>query len=198
MEYKQAYLVLCLFCVVQITFQQKKHRQTSKAVDVVSMKMHEELKKEVQDLWQEINHLKEQQSLQTICLKGMKSFNKCYLSSSEPKNYHEANDVCIAQGGTLGTPDSRDENDFLQDYVRKSLGAGSEIWIGINDMANEGAWVDITGQRISFKHWETEITIQPDGGKQENCATLSAGVNGKWFDKNCKELLPFVCQFAIV
>ncbi|XP_072268366.1 tetranectin isoform X2 [Pyxicephalus adspersus] len=197
MEYKRACLVLCLFCFVQVTFQQKKQRQTSKQ-DVVTLKMYEELKKEVQELKHDVNHLKEQQSLQTICLKGTKAINKCFLSISEPKNYHQASDDCIAQGGTLSTPDTRDENDFINDYVRKSLGVSSEIWIGINDMANEGSWVDMTGSQIFFKHWATGATFEPNGGKQENCASLSAAVDGKWFDKSCKEELPFVCQFAIV
>ncbi|KAM5157095.1 tetranectin isoform 2-T2 [Mantella aurantiaca] len=197
MEYKQACLVLCLFCFVQVTFQQKKQRHANKQ-DVVSLKMYEELKKEVQDLRQEVNHLKEQQSLQTICLKGTKTLNKCFLAIFEPKTYHQASDDCIAQGGILSTPDTRDENNFLNDYVRKTLGLSSEIWIGINDMANEGSWVDMTGSRISFKHWQTGTTFEPDGGKQENCASLSEAADGKWFDKNCKEELPFVCQFAIV
>lgn len=65
-------------------------------------------------------------------------------------------------------------------------------------MANEGSWVDMTGSRISFKHWETGTTFEPNGGKHENCALLSAAADGKWFDKNCKEELPFVCQFSIV
>ncbi|XP_063780950.1 tetranectin isoform X1 [Pseudophryne corroboree] len=197
MEFRRACLLLWVLCCAQVTYQQKKQRQTSKA-DVVTMKMYEELKKEIQNIVNEITHLKEQQSLQTICLKGTKALNKCFLSFSEPKNYHQASDVCIAQGGILSTADNGDENDLLYEYVRRSLGSGSEIWIGINDMANEGAWVDMTGSRISFKHWETEITTQPDGGKQENCASLSAVAIGKWFDKNCKDELPFVCQFAIV
>ncbi|KAM9308875.1 tetranectin [Gastrophryne carolinensis] len=197
MGYKRACLVLCLFCFVQVTFQQKKQKQPAKnkQEDVVTLKMFDDLKKELQDVWNEVNHLKEQQSLQTICLKGTKSLKRCYLSFSEPKTYHQASDVCIAQGGTLCSIDSKDENDFLYDYVRKDLGAGTEAWIGINDMAIEGVWVDMMGDPLSLKLWEFN---QPDGGKQENCAALSAAATGKWMDKNCKEELPFVCQFSIV
>ncbi|KAG9476005.1 tetranectin [Eleutherodactylus coqui] len=196
MELRRACLVLCLFCCAPITYQQKKLKQTSR--DVVSMKMYEDLKKELQDLRQDVSHLKEQAALQSLCLKGGKALNKCFLHFPEAKTYHGASDVCIAQGGTLSAPENGDDNDALYDYVRKTLGADAEVWLGIHDMANEGSWVDMTGSRISFKHWETEITNQPDGGKQENCATLSAVAIGKWFDKNCKETLPFVCQFAIV
>ncbi|XP_053323000.1 tetranectin [Spea bombifrons] len=198
MEYRGVCLVLCLFCFAQVTFQQngKKQRQSNK--DVVSMKMYEDLKKEVQNIWQEVNHLKEQQSLTTLCMKGMKIHNKCFLSFTEAKAYHQASDVCIAQGGTLSAPENGDENDSLYDYVRKSIHSNAEIWIGINDLTTEGMWVDMTGTKVPFKNWETEITKQPDGGKQENCASLSAMAIGKWSDKNCKTELPFVCQFAIV
>ncbi|CAN2389647.1 kringle domain binding [Pristimantis euphronides] len=196
MELRRACLLLCLFCFAQITSQQKKQRQNGK--DMVSMKMYEDVKKDLQELRQDVNNLKEQQALQAICLKGGKIQNKCILHFPEAKTYHEATDTCISHGGILSAPESGDENDAVYDYVRKSLGSGAEVWIGINDMAIEGRWVDISGSRISFKHWETEITTQPDGGKQENCASLSAVAIGKWFDKNCKETLPFVCQFAIV
>ncbi|XP_040288106.1 tetranectin isoform X2 [Bufo bufo] len=196
MELRRACLVLCLFCFAQVTYQQKKQRQANK--DVVTMKMYEDLKKALQDLQQDVTHLKEQQALQTICLKGGKALNKCLLHFPEAKTYHEASDICISQGGTLSAPENGDENDALYEYVHKTLGSSSEVWIGINDMANEGTWVDMTGNRISFKHWETEITTQPDGGKQENCASLSAVAVGKWFDKKCRDTLPFVCQFMIV
>ncbi|XP_044150330.1 tetranectin isoform X2 [Bufo gargarizans] len=196
MELRRACLVLCLFCFAQVTCQQKKQRQANK--DVVTMKMYDDLKKALQDLQQDVTHLKEQQALQTICLKGGKALNKCFLHFPEAKTYHEASDTCISQGGTLSAPENGDENDALYEYVHKTLGSSSEVWIGINDMANEGTWVDMTGNRISFKHWETEITTQPDGGKQENCASLSAVAVGKWFDKKCRDTLPFVCQFMIV
>uniref|UniRef100_A0A8C5M5H0 C-type lectin domain family 3 member B n=1 Tax=Leptobrachium leishanense TaxID=445787 RepID=A0A8C5M5H0_9ANUR len=200
MAYRGVCLVLCLICFAQVTRQQngKKQRQTSKVTEVVSMKMFEDLKKEIQNIWEELNHMKEQQSLQSLCLKGMKIHNKCFLSFSESKTYHQASDACISQGGTLSTPSSGDENDSLYDYVHKSIGQDSEIWIGINDMTTEGIWVDMTGSSISFKNWETAITKQPDGGKHENCASLSAVAIGKWSDKNCKTELPFVCQFSIV
>ncbi|MEE6465810.1 hypothetical protein FKM82_006709 [Ascaphus truei] len=198
MEYKGACLVLCLLCLPYVTVQQGIKKQRSTTKDVVSMKMYEDLKEKVDNILQEMNHLKEQQSLQTICLKGTKVNRKCFLAFSEPKAYHQASDMCIAQGGTLSTPDNGDENDSLYDYARKNIGSDSEVWIGINDMATEGTWVDMSGGRITFKHWETEITTQPDGGKRENCASLSAVAIGKWFDKSCKAELPFVCQFLIV
>lgn len=133
-----------------------------------------------------------------VCLKGTKVHRKCFLAFTQPKTFHEASEDCISRGGTLGTPQSGSENDALHDYLRQSAGAEAETWLGLNDMAAEGAWVDMTGGHIAYKNWETEITAQPDGGKAENCAALAGAANGKWFDKRCRDRLPYICQFAIV
>ncbi|KFU86990.1 Tetranectin, partial [Chaetura pelagica] len=152
--------------------------------DGVSLKMIEDLKAMIDNISQEVALLKEKQALQTVCLKGTKIHLKCFLAFPEAKPYHEASESCISQGGTLSTPQSGEENDAL--------------WLGLNDMAAEGKWVDMTGGPARYKNWETEITTQPDGGKLENCAALSGAAVGKWFDKRCREQLPYICQFMIV
>ena len=108
-----------------------------------------------------------------VCLKGTKVHMKCFLAFVQAKTFHEASEDCISRGGTLGTPQTGSENDALYEYLRQSVGSEAEVWLGFNDMASEGAWVDMTGGNIAYKNWETEITAQPDGGKVENCATLS-------------------------
>ncbi|XP_053116306.1 tetranectin isoform X2 [Hemicordylus capensis] len=160
--------------------------------------MIEDLKMQLENISQEVALLKEKQALQTVCLKGTKVNLKCFLAFSNAKTYHEASEDCISQGGTLATPQTGDENDALYDYMRKSIGPEMEIWLGINDLASEGRWVDMTSRSITYKNWETEITTQPDGGKLENCAALSGVAVGKWFDKRCRDQLPYVCQFMIV
>ncbi|XP_074842193.1 tetranectin [Carettochelys insculpta] len=201
MEFRGACLLLCFFCLVQVTVQQTstvRQKPPSAKKDGVSLKMIEDLKVLIDNLSQEVALLKEKQALQTVCLKGTKIHLKCFLASSDTKTYHEASEDCISQGGTLSTPQNGDENDALYEYMRKSIGSEVEIWLGINDLAAEGKWVDMTGSSIRYRNWETEITTQPDGGKVENCAALSGVAIGKWFDKKCKNQLPYVCQFMIV
>ncbi|XP_067417707.1 tetranectin [Emydura macquarii macquarii] len=201
MELRGACLLLCLFCLGQVTAQETsrhKPKPTSSKKDVVSLKMIEDLKAMIETLSQEVALLKEKQALQTVCLKGTKIHLKCFLAFSGTKTYHEASEDCISQGGTLSTPNNGDENDALYEYMRNSIGSEAEVWLGLNDLAAEGKWVDMTGSSIRYKNWETEITTQPDGGKQENCAALSGAAIGKWFDKRCKDQLPYVCQFMIV
>ncbi|XP_029773723.1 tetranectin [Suricata suricatta] len=177
MELWGAYLLFCLFSLLtQVTTQTpapKVKKAANAKKDVVSTKMIEELKSQLDGLAQEVALLKEQQALQTVCLKGTKVHMKCFLAFTQAKTFHEASEDCISRGGTLGTPQTGSENDALYEYLRQSVGAEAEIWLGLNDMAAEGAWVDMTGGRIAYKNWETEITAQPDGGKTENCAALS-------------------------
>lgn len=158
--------------------------------------MLEEFRSRLDGLAEEVALLKEQQALQAVCLKGTKVHRKCFLAFAQPKTFHEASEDCISRGGTLSAPHSGSENDALQEYVRQGVGAEAEVWLGLNDLASEGAWVDMTGASLAFKNWETEITAQPDGGKVENCAVLATVSSGRWFDRRCRDKLPYVCQFA--
>lgn len=136
----------------------------------------------------------------SVCLKGTKINGKCYLVDPLRKSYHTASEDCNAIGGVLSTPTSSDENDQLRDYIRQSIGPDEQVWLGINDMLTEGTWMDQTGNSIMYKNWETSNarSTQPDGGRSQNCAVLSGASHGKWFDENCREKKPSVCQFNIV
>ncbi|RVE62360.1 hypothetical protein OJAV_G00156410 [Oryzias javanicus] len=135
----------------------------------------EELQKQINDIVLELNLLKEQQALQTVCLRGTKVL-----------------------GGSLSTPLTWEENEQLHNYVRQSIGPEEHIWLGINDMVTDGQWVDQSGSNVHFKNWETEITLQPDGGHTQNCAVLSSTAKGKWFDESCRAEKASVCEFNIV
>ncbi|XP_006868847.1 PREDICTED: tetranectin [Chrysochloris asiatica] len=202
MELSGAYLLLCLLSLLPQVMADPPNLKAKKAAnvkkDVVSPKMFEELKSQLDSLAQEVTLLKEQQALQTVCLKGTKVHMKCFLAFPQAKTFHEASEDCISRGGTLGTPQTGSENDALYEYLHQSVGAEAEIWLGLNDMATDGVWVDMTGGSIAYKNWETEITGQPDGGKTENCASLSGTAAGKWFDRRCRDKLPYICQFGIV
>lgn len=136
----------------------------------------------------------------SVCLKGVKIHGKCLLADPVRKSYHTASEDCNALGGVLSTPTSSEENNQIIDYIRQSIGPDEQVWLGINDMMTEGAWMDQTGSSITFKNWDTSNSRspQPDGRQSENCAVLSLASRGKWFDENCREDKSSVCQFNIV
>ncbi|XP_067857931.1 tetranectin-like [Heptranchias perlo] len=201
MELRGICFVLSVLCLLQMTHQQvdkpkaKKNAPPKKVV--VTASMIEDIKKQIDHILEEVNLLKEKQALQSVCLRGMKVRSKCFLSMSGEKKFHEAADDCIMHGGILGTASNDEENDALYDYARTAVGHDRDIWIGVSDIVAEGSWVDVTGAAVNYTNWETEITLQPDGGTKENCVVLSGPANGKWFDQPCRFKKNYFCEFII-
>ncbi|XP_068180234.1 tetranectin [Antennarius striatus] len=191
-------LMFCFLLLAHFTSQQKSSKKRNSKKDSENSAAIEELKKQVNDIIQEMNLLKEQQALQTVCLRGIKVLGKCFLADPVKKTFHTAGEDCSAKGGSLVTPLSGYENDELYSYVRQSIGPEEYIWLGINDIVTDGLWVDQTGASLRFKNWETEVTLQPDGGRRQNCGVLSTTANGKWFDESCRAEKASVCEFNIV
>ena len=63
-----------------------------------------------------------------------------YKIYHEPKSYLEAQDQCNSDGANLAIPRSKVENDFIAGLIPDKI-----IWIGINDIANEGNFVTDDG-----------------------------------------------------
>uniref|UniRef100_UPI0037E70ACA tetranectin n=1 Tax=Semicossyphus pulcher TaxID=241346 RepID=UPI0037E70ACA len=199
METRGLLFMLCLLLLAHRTFQQtpSSKRRNGKKDSANSIAI-EELKKQINDIVAELNVLKEQQALQAVCLRGTKVPGKCFLADPVKKDFHAASNDCSAKGGSLATPVNGDENDQLYSYVRQSIGPEEHVWLGVNDLVTDGQWVDQSGSSVRFKNWETEITLQPDGGRSQNCAILSTTANGKWFDESCRAEKASVCEFNIV
>lgn len=130
----------------------------------------------------------------TVCLRGTKIHKKCYLASEGAKHFHEANENCIAKGGTLAIPRDNDETNSLQDYGKKSLPGVADFWLGITDMVNEGKFVDVNGMALNYFNWDRS---QPNGGKRENCVLFSQSSQGKWRDEVCRTVKRYICEFLI-
>ncbi|KAF3707289.1 Tetranectin [Channa argus] len=199
MELKAVCVLLGVLLLVNCSFEQNPAKKKPVKKETTKDAAIEDLQKQINDIVEELNLLKEQQALHTVCLKGRKIHGKCFLADPVRKRYHTASEDCNALGGVLGTPASSSENDELRDYIRQSIGQDEQVWLGINDMMTEGKWMDQTGQSITYKNWDTSgLPHQPDGGQSQNCAVLSGASRGKWFDENCREEKPSVCQFNIV
>ncbi|XP_078114734.1 tetranectin-like protein [Sander vitreus] len=156
----------------------------------------DDVKSQLERLWQEVNSLKEMQALQTVCLRGIKAHRKCYLTIEEPKHYHEANEDCIAQGGTLATPRDMMENNGLRDYAKRSAPGSKDFWIGVADIVKEGQYVDVNSLPVSYFNWDRSKK-QPTGTKRESCVALSVVAQGKWYNEVCRSLKKYICEYII-
>uniref|UniRef100_A0A8C6SQV0 C-type lectin domain family 3 member A n=1 Tax=Neogobius melanostomus TaxID=47308 RepID=A0A8C6SQV0_9GOBI len=160
------------------------HPPTRKAVSTRQAVADDDVKSQLEKLWLEVNSLKQMQALQTVCLRGIKAYGKCYLTVKEPKHYHEANEDCIAHGGTLATPRDMMENDELSDYAKRSAPATRDFWIGVADIP------------ISYFNWD-RTKKQPTGTKRESCVALSVAAQGKWYDEVCRSVKKYICEYII-
>ncbi|CAG5856083.1 unnamed protein product, partial [Menidia menidia] len=156
----------------------------------------DDVRAQLERLWQEVNSLKEMQALQTVCLRGIKAHRKCYLTIEEPKHYHEANEDCIAQGGTLATPRDVMENNELRDYAKRSASGSRDFWIGVADIVKEGQYVDVNSLPVTYLNWDRSKK-QPTGTKRESCVALSVAAHGKWYDEVCRSLKKYICEYVI-
>ncbi|CAB1351306.1 unnamed protein product [Coregonus sp. 'balchen'] len=197
MEFRRTCLVFGILLLVNCSFQQAFPMKKTVKKDEGKDAAIEKLQKQINDIVQDLNIMKEQQALQSVCLKGVKVHGKCFLAEPLKKSYHTAFDDCIALGGVLSTPLSKDQNDQLSDYIHLSIGPDEQIWLGISDMVTEGNWMDQAGNSILYKNWDSE-SRSPKTDRSKNCAILSEATGGKWLDKNCREEKASVCEFNIV
>ncbi|XP_074895472.1 C-type lectin domain family 3 member A [Buteo buteo] len=186
------FLLISILLLDQTISQASKFRARKHSKRRVKEK--DDLKTQIDKLWREVNALKEMQALQTVCLRGTKAHKKCYLVSEGTKHFHEANEDCIAKGGTLAIPRNNDETNTLRDYGKKSMPRVSEFWLGVNDMINEGKFVDVNGMALQYFNWDR---AQPNGGKRENCVFFSQSSQGKWVDEVCRTAKRYICEFLI-
>ena len=84
-----------------------------------------------------------------------------YKIYHEPKSYLEAQDQCKSDGANLAIPRSKVENDFIAGLI-----PDKNIWIGINDIANEGNFVTDDGSG-----WFLTISYSLYFGNTQNLKT---------------------------
>ena len=113
-------------------------------------------------------------------------FYKIYNTNS---NYSDAKAQCESDGAFLAIPRSQGENDFFAGLIPEV------IWIGINDIEEEGNFVAVDGRDISWTNWGTAWNgvSEPNGGANENAVEL----NPLWNDTPESSLKKFVCSFNI-
>lgn len=105
--------------------------------------------------------------------------------------YAAADSQCKSDGSFLAIPRSQAENDFFA-----SLIPDEDIWIGINDIANEGSFVAVDGRQVSWTKWDED---EPNNlGANEDAVEIRQGNHYKsipksWNDLSGNESRKFVC-----
>lgn len=130
------------------------------------------------------------------CLKGRRIGYKCYLVYNSHEDHAGASRKCLERGGRLAMPRDRKEQEALADYVKAFFHPGNwPVWLGINDLQTEGAYLYDDGTQVSYFQWRKHfLSSQPDGGRRENCVAMSSD-DGDWWDHYCDRALNYLCEF---
>ncbi|MCD7811928.1 MAG: C-type lectin domain-containing protein, partial [Ruminococcus sp.] len=111
--------------------------------------------------------------------------------------YEEAAAYCESLGGHLAIIGSKEENDYLYDYVT-SLGY-ENAYFGYTDKDNEGEWLCIDGSNADYTNWHSD---EPNGKNIENYAEFYYKfTDGTWNDgdfgdgETVNDCKAFICEW---
>ena len=104
-----------------------------------------------------------------------------------PEEWGAARNKCESDNAVLVTIDNAEENDFVSGLSDKKL------WIGLNDIAQEGHYVWASNLNSTYSRWE-DAGNQPDNfNNNEHCIHIYETVD-VWNDLPCNSLLSYVCE----
>ena len=103
-------------------------------------------------------------------------------------SYAAADSQCKSDGSFLAIPRSEAENDFIA-----SLIPNEHIWIGINDIEQEGRYVTVDGSAITYTNWHI---YEPNNYHDEDGIHIWMG-NKRWNDFYVTYLMKFVCSKSV-
>ena len=114
------------------------------------------------------------------------------------KDYSGAKGQCEYDGTFLAIPRSQAENDFLMSHTVWELsGYGhhrESIWIGINDMEEEGSFVAVDGGEISWTNWGTD---EPNSDWYLNNGVEISLSDRRWHTSDTRSPHKFVCLINV-
>ena len=122
------------------------------------------------------------------------SFYKIYNTKL---NYGDARAQCESDGSFLAIPRSEAENDFLLGLLNICMPMSADnpsIWIGINDIEQEGLFLAVDGREISWTNWRSG---EPNGGLNENAVEIRYIGLKHWNDASVTKLQKFICAINI-
>ena len=119
--------------------------------------------------------------------------SRFYKVYNERMTYNAAKTKCESDGAFLAIPRAEAENDYIADLI-----PNENIWIGINDIDQEGVFVAVDGSDITFTNWDSGEPNSFEGN--EDAVIIRVGHSKRqkaWndFDENNQER--FVCSFRI-
>ena len=112
-----------------------------------------------------------------------------YYTADRHSSWAEAQAAAVTLGGHLAVINDEDENLWLADAL-----AGRRAWIGLTDVAAEGAFTWSNGEPVTFTNWAAG---EPNNEDHEDYAEINRFGLGQWNDMPARaNYLPGVVEFG--
>ncbi|GLH11176.1 Hemolymph lipopolysaccharide-binding protein [Gryllus bimaculatus] len=108
------------------------------------------------------------------------------------RSWAKAAATCAREGAALATPETAREAGLLAGMMTRPQLRESGVFIGINDLAEEGDWRNYDGTQLRDSGYNSWAPGEPSGGRAENCGALLA--DGHLADVPCSEPRAFYCR----
>lgn len=116
-----------------------------------------------------------------------------YFLIETPTTWQNAERFCEQMGGHLAVISSP----LVEAQIRNllELSSGSGYWLGATDEEEEGEWLWVTGEAMTYENWSDG---NPDNYDSENGGEnyLEIYENGSWNDNNEQEMLGFIMEIS--
>ncbi len=109
------------------------------------------------------------------------------------QTWGEAETYCESLGGHLATITSKEENDFVWQFMRDSK--FYDAYFGLSDKNEEGKWEWVTGEQVEFTNWHEGEPNNGAGAAEENYAMFYHNYEDEWNDWDFGEIKSFICEW---
>ena len=122
------------------------------------------------------------------------TFGTFFYKFYDNMDWWSAKNICDQHGAVLPVPKSFEENEYFATLGLQN-GQNRHIWLDINDISNEGVFVDHDGKPITFTNW---MSGEPNNAGDEDAVYIPRFKhdNLQWNDLGTHHDFPYaLCVF---
>ena len=82
-----------------------------------------------------------------------------YYISESGGNYANGIELCVELGGHLATINSQEEQDFILSIVMAYGNGANHVWLGLDDLDENGIFEWLTSEPLEFENWNSQPTL---------------------------------------